>query len=147
MASACQRTLSLTWPTLAAYYVLNHATLAGSQNLLAQLWKEYALSDSRYLTSDSFTLCIEAVSVVAWGSLCWATAVSIVQGGSRRHPLQMLVCLAHLYGVTLYYSTVVAEVLLHDVSYCRPEFLYVWVYFIGMNAPWVVVPAGAWSDL
>lgn len=38
--------------------------LAGSQDLLAQLWKEYALSDSRYLTSDPFMLCVEAITVV-----------------------------------------------------------------------------------
>lgn len=28
------------------------------------LWKEYALSDSRYLTGDLFTLCIETITVV-----------------------------------------------------------------------------------
>ncbi|EFX04793.1 ebp domain containing protein [Grosmannia clavigera kw1407] len=128
------------------YFVLNHATLAGSQSLVAQLWKEYALSDSRYLTSDPFTLCVEAVTVVAWGPLCWATAVSIVQGSGSRYPLQMLICLAHLYGVALYYGTVGAEVLLHGVSYFRPEPFYVWVYFIGMNAPWVLVPAAVLYD-
>ena len=47
---------------LAGYFVLNHATLASSQSLFAQLWKEYSLSDSRYLTSDPFMLCIETVS-------------------------------------------------------------------------------------
>lgn len=46
------------------YYVLNHADLPGSQSLFAQLWKEYALSDSRYLTSDPFMLCIESITVV-----------------------------------------------------------------------------------
>ncbi|OAA67996.1 ebp domain containing protein [Niveomyces insectorum RCEF 264] len=148
------------------YFVLHHATLAGAQSLPAQLWKEYALSDSRYLTSDPFTLCVETLTVVAWGPLCWAAAVAIVRdaschrggsggdgGGSAgdgrnvgaksglRVALQMLASFAHLYGVALYYGTAGADLLLRGTAHCRPEFVYVWVYFVGMNAPWVVVPA------
>jgi len=48
---------------------------------------------------------------------------------------------AHLYGVALYYATCYAEKLAHDISYSRPEPLYFWGYYVGMNAPWVVVPA------
>lgn len=47
-----------------AYFVINHKTLAGSQELFGQLWKEYSLSDSRYLTSDPFLICMEAVTAV-----------------------------------------------------------------------------------
>jgi cholestenol delta-isomerase len=46
------------------YFVLNHASIPSSQSLFAQLWKEYSLSDSRYLTSDPFMLCIESMTVV-----------------------------------------------------------------------------------
>jgi hypothetical protein len=46
------------------YFVINHMSLASSQTLLGQVWKEYALSDSRYLTADPFTLCVEAITVV-----------------------------------------------------------------------------------
>ena len=31
--------------------------------LFAQLWKEYTLSDSRYLTLDIFTVCIEHITM------------------------------------------------------------------------------------
>lgn len=48
------------------YFLLNRATLAASDGLFAQLWKEYALSDSRYLTGDVFTLCVEAITVVSF---------------------------------------------------------------------------------
>lgn len=34
------------------------------QDLFGQLWKEYAMSDSRYLTSDPFVLCMETVTAV-----------------------------------------------------------------------------------
>lgn len=47
------------------YFVLNHASLAGQQTLFAQLWKEYSLSDSRYLTSDPFMVSVETITVVS----------------------------------------------------------------------------------
>ena len=46
------------------YFVLNHGKLAGMQTFAAQFWKEYSLSDSRYLTSDRFVVPIEAVTMV-----------------------------------------------------------------------------------
>lgn len=47
------------------YFVLNHSSLAGQQTLFAQLWKEYSLSDSRYLTSDPFMVSVETITVVS----------------------------------------------------------------------------------
>ena len=47
------------------YFVFNHASLAGQQTIFAQLWKEYSLSDSRYLTSDPFMVSIEIITVVS----------------------------------------------------------------------------------
>ncbi|KAF3770513.1 Emopamil-binding protein [Cryphonectria parasitica EP155] len=123
------------------YFLYNHATLASSQDLFAQLWKEYALSDSRYLTSDPFMLCVEAITIAVWGPLSFATAVSITRTGSLRYPLQIIVSVAHLYGVALYYSTCYVEEKTNGVMYSRPEFQYFWVYFVGFNAPWVLVPA------
>lgn len=46
--------------------MLNHAKLASSPDLFAQLWKEYALSDSRYLTSDPFMICVETITAVCY---------------------------------------------------------------------------------
>lgn len=34
------------------------------QDFFGQLWKEYALSDSRYMTSDPLVLCMESLTVV-----------------------------------------------------------------------------------
>ncbi|KAF9133890.1 hypothetical protein BGW39_008645, partial [Mortierella sp. 14UC] len=45
-----------------AYYEYNHATLAGDNHPVAQVWKEYALSDSRYLSSDSFVRVVETIT-------------------------------------------------------------------------------------
>lgn len=51
-------------PGIKGYFVMTHAKLASSQDLFAQLWKEYALSDSRYLTSDPFMICVETITTV-----------------------------------------------------------------------------------
>lgn len=40
--------------------------MAGQQDFFGQLWKEYAMSDSRYLTSDPFVLCMESVTAVCF---------------------------------------------------------------------------------
>ena len=47
------------------YFCLRHASIAAEQDLFAELWKEYALSDSRYLTSDAFVLCMESITAVS----------------------------------------------------------------------------------
>lgn len=155
----------------------NHAKIANSQHLFAQLWKEYALSDSRYLTSDPFMLCVESITVVSlpffccaasrtdipqqdffsllaswfpdalssqviWGPLCFVTALSYARQRHRRHPLAIITSVAHLYGVALYYSTCYVEEAYKGIVYSRPEFLYFWIYYVGFNAPWVIVPIG-----
>lgn len=44
--------------------MLNHRRVAGARDLFGQLWKEYSLADSRYLTSDTFLVCMESVTAV-----------------------------------------------------------------------------------
>jgi cholestenol Delta-isomerase len=35
-----------------------------------------------------------------------------------------------------------------NISYSRPEAFYFWVYFVGMNAFWIVIPAALiWNSL
>ncbi|KAI1879627.1 hypothetical protein JX265_002581 [Neoarthrinium moseri] len=124
------------------YFVFNHTTVASSQNLFAQLWKEYALSDSRYLTSDPFMLSVESITVFIWGPLCLLCAVTTAAKSSPlRHPLRIVACMAHLYGVALYYSTSLVETYFTGRAHSRPEPLYFWGYYVGFNFPWVVVPA------
>ncbi|KAF4123100.1 cholestenol Delta-isomerase [Geosmithia morbida] len=118
------------------YYIYHRHDIAGMNTLFAQLWKEYTLSDSRYLTLDVFTVCVEMITVFVWGPLSLLVLLAILRGHDGRHPLQIIVCVAHLYGVTLYYATNWAE----GLSCSRPEFLYYWVYYAGFNSPWVFVP-------
>lgn len=46
------------------YFVLNHKDMPLKQDLFGQLWKEYALSDSRYMTADPLVLCMETLTAV-----------------------------------------------------------------------------------
>ena len=100
----------------------------------------------------TISICLPACSVapgltedipqLVWGPLSLATAVSIARGSNLRYPFQVIVSVAHLYGVALYYSTCYIDHLYRGVSYSRPEALYFWGYYVGFNAPWVIVPAG-----
>lgn len=47
------------------YFMFHHSHMASAQDLFGQLWKEYALSDSRYMTSDTLVLCMETMTVVS----------------------------------------------------------------------------------
>lgn len=51
------------------YFMLNHTRMASMQDFFGQLWKEYALSDSRYMTSDPFVMVMESYTAVS-GSQC-----------------------------------------------------------------------------
>lgn len=46
--------------------MIHHDRMAPAQDLFGQLWKEYALSDSRYMTSDTLVLCMETMTVVSF---------------------------------------------------------------------------------
>jgi len=121
--------------------MIHHAHMASAQDLFGQLWKEYALSDSRYMTSDTLVLCMETMTVLLWGPLCFVVASMIAARHSLRHPVQLLVCMSHLYGDTLYYATSLVEDYAKGRPSCRPEPYYFWVYYFFMNFIWIVVPA------
>ena len=53
----------------------------------------------------------------------------------------MVASTGHLYGVALYYATSMCEFWFAGRSHSRPEPLYFWVYYVGFNLPWAVVPA------
>jgi cholestenol delta-isomerase len=122
------------------YFSLHHHRMGPAQDLFGQLWKEYALSDSRYLTSDPFVLCMETVTAFTWGPLCFIVAVFITTNHALRHPLQIIVCVGQIYGLILYYATSMFDHYYKSVTYSRPEFLYFWGYYFFMNFIWMVFP-------
>jgi cholestenol delta-isomerase len=46
------------------YFATHFNRMGGLQTVFGQLWKEYALSDSRYLTMDPFVVCMETITAV-----------------------------------------------------------------------------------
>ncbi|MCJ1226885.1 hypothetical protein MMC12_003540 [Toensbergia leucococca] len=122
------------------YFSLNHAQLGGNLDFFGQLWKEYSLSDSRYLTSDPFVLCMETCTAFFWGPLSFAVALLITSQHPLRHPLQALVSLGQIYGDILYYATSMFDHYHKGLTYCRPEAYYFWGYYFFMNFIWIVIP-------
>ena len=47
------------------YFAIYYETLQSDNSLIAQLLKEYSLSDSRYLTSDPFVVNVERITAVS----------------------------------------------------------------------------------
>ncbi|KAL4800676.1 3-beta-hydroxysteroid-Delta(8),Delta(7)-isomerase [Aspergillus venezuelensis] len=125
---------------LEGYYALYPTTLAGSNHILSQLWKEYSLSDSRYLLNDSFVWSMESITAVFWGPLSFLLVALIIKSHPLRHPLQTIVSLGQLYGDVLYYGTCAFQFMVYGVEYSRPEGYYFWGYFVFLNMFWIVVP-------
>ncbi|PYH46367.1 EXPERA domain-containing protein [Aspergillus saccharolyticus JOP 1030-1] len=121
------------------YFVVYHRTLAGSQDLFGQLWKEYSLSDSRYLTSDAFLLSMEAVTAFCWGPLAFFIAYCVAVQHPARYSLQLILSLGQLYGDVLYYATSIYDLYVHGIEFCRPEGYYFWFYYFFMNFIWIAM--------
>ncbi|KKA16715.1 hypothetical protein T310_9669 [Rasamsonia emersonii CBS 393.64] len=124
-----------------AYFVLNHAHVAGARDLFGQLWKEYSLADSRCLTSDTFLVCMEFVTAFCWGPLGLLVAYCIAVQHPVRHALQIIISLGQIYGDVLYYATSMFDLYNNGVHFCRPERYYFWFYYFFMNFIWIVIPS------
>ncbi|KAJ3193959.1 hypothetical protein HK101_003758 [Irineochytrium annulatum] len=118
------------------YFAYNHLSIAGQSTFLADLWKEYAKSDSRYMTRDPFVSIMESITAAMWGPGSFLAAYLILTNNPARHLLQFLISTGQLYGDVLYYLTTGMEGFLHT----RPEPMYFWFYFVFMNAFWIVIP-------
>ncbi|CAH1794632.1 unnamed protein product [Owenia fusiformis] len=123
---------------LEGYFSVFHRTLAGEQTLLAQMWKEYGLGDSRYIASDNFTVCMETITAFIDGPLCILTTVAFVKSHPLRYPLQLTVSLCQLYGDVLYFMTSYFDGFKHGEMW-HP--LYFWFYFVFLNSIWIIIPA------
>ncbi|KAM0556098.1 hypothetical protein ACHAPJ_006087 [Fusarium lateritium] len=122
------------------YYVVNFISISSKLDLFAQLWKEYSLSDSRYLTQDAFMVCMEAVTAFVWGPMSFACAWCIVKEHPMRHPLQIIISLGQIYGDVLYLGICTFEEIIHEIVYCRPERFYYYMYYLLCNGFWIVIP-------
>ncbi|KAI8997603.1 Emopamil-binding protein [Pilobolus umbonatus] len=118
------------------YWLWYRETIAGRNDVLAQLWKEYALGDSRYLSSDELLLTLEKMTIFIWGPLCFMSSCSIWGGSPKQYLFQLMASMCHLFSCSLYFIMD-----LPDAIHCVPQPLYFWIYFITFNLPWIVVPS------
>ncbi|KAI6780231.1 3-beta-hydroxysteroid-Delta(8) [Emericellopsis cladophorae] len=122
------------------YFAYNYHQMPSRMDIFGQLWKEYALSDSRYLTQDSFVVTMEAVTALFWGPLSFLCAGFIVTSHPMRYPLQLIISLGQFYGDVLYYATCTFTAMVDKIHFCRPEDFYYWAYYVLCNAFWIVIP-------
>ncbi|KAI3658613.1 hypothetical protein MP638_006395 [Amoeboaphelidium occidentale] len=117
-------------------------SLASDLSWFGQAWKEYAKSDSRYLTADGTVLGIELVTAYVEGPLSLYIAYCLAK--SRNVDiLAFLVSLGQLYGCILYYFTSAVT----GFKESRPEVAYFFGYFVLMNFPWIAVPSWCCSEV
>ena len=74
------------------YFAYNHADMGGLQTFFGQLWKEYALSDSRYLTGNIFVFCVEAMTAVSDISPTSLTTKAYLNATDSLGPTQLCSC-------------------------------------------------------
>ncbi|KAJ3188692.1 hypothetical protein HDU85_004406 [Gaertneriomyces sp. JEL0708] len=121
---------------LEGYFAYNHKTIAGQSHVLAELWKEYAYSDSRYMSGDPFIVVMESVTSALWGPFSFLVAYFMYIDSPAAPILSFLVSLGQLYGDILYYATTLIE----GAPHCSPSPFHYWFYFVHMNAYWIVIP-------
>lgn len=122
---------------LEGYFSVFYETIPSKTDFLGQIWKEYGKGDSRYVIGDNCTVCVESVTAWLEGPACFLIILTYLKRSPSRYILQLLVSTGQLYGTIIFFMTEFRDGLAH-CKYGDP--LYFWFYFIGMNAPWVVVP-------
>ncbi|XP_059161754.1 3-beta-hydroxysteroid-Delta(8),Delta(7)-isomerase-like [Physella acuta] len=140
-----KRRLTLCWfmlcgfihTGLEGYFAIYHKTLAGHSTILGEAWKEYSRSDSRYLSSDTFVVCMETITAVVDGPLAFIAFVAFMTGSNYRYAWQLLLSLFQLYGDVLYFATEFKEGFIHSPTDVP---LYFYFYFIFLNSLWIIIP-------
>ncbi|XP_033647705.1 3-beta-hydroxysteroid-Delta(8),Delta(7)-isomerase-like [Asterias rubens] len=119
------------------YVSLNSTTFPGEDNFLAQIWKEYAKGDSRYVQANACIIIMEGLTAWLEGPGCFVIVWAFLNRHPMRYALQFGVSLGQYYGTLLYFFTEMFDGLSHG-----PRFhpIYFWTYVFGMNSPWLVVP-------
>ncbi len=78
-------------------YLALTTTAKKTDNYLGHIWREYGRADARWAVRDPTVISIEIATVVM-GILCLFAIYGVVKRKSWRHPLQIIICVAELYG-------------------------------------------------
>ena len=72
-------------------------TAAKSDTYLGHIWREYGRADARWAIRDANVISIE-IATVTVGILCLFQIYGVLKRSSWRHVLQVIICVAELYG-------------------------------------------------
>ncbi|KAG9339463.1 hypothetical protein JZ751_023601 [Albula glossodonta] len=112
-------------------------TVETSDNIFAELWKEYGKADTRWLHSDPTIVSLELLTVVLDGLLALVLIYAILKDKHYRHFIQITLCVCELYGG---WMTFCPDLLIGSPNLNTSNWLYLWVYLVFFNGVWVVVP-------
>ncbi|KAM4602219.1 emopamil-binding protein-like [Polymixia lowei] len=112
-------------------------TVATSDGLLAELWKEYGKADRRWLYSDPSIVSLELLTVLLVGFLVLLLIYAVIRDQHYRHFIQIAVCVCELYGGWMTFGP---EWLTGCPNLNTSTWLYLWIYLAFFNSIWVLVP-------
>eukprot|EP01038_Epipyxis_sp_PR26KG_P005197 gene5197-7234_t len=118
-------------------YLALTSTAAKTDNFLAHIWREYGRADARWAIRDANVISIE-IATVFMGFLCIFQIYGILYKSPWRHVLQIIICVAELYGG---WMTFAPEWVEGNPNLNGSTFELLWIYLVFMNGLWVVVPA------
>jgi len=131
-----ERRVALTWLlcngafqfVLNAYLSVWYASVRSRQDFLGQLWKELAMMDSRFLTSNTLVWlrCVWLGWIVA--PLCVLAFVCFMRDWPQRYYLQLLAASFELLHSVTYVAAECADGFrFHAAPY---DLIYFWLYFV-----------------
>ena len=121
-----------------AYVVLAlTGTAEKTDSFMGWLWREYSRADARWAVRDANVISLEILTVFI-GILCLFQIKGVLCRKAWRHPLQMIICTAELYGG---WMTFCPEWVDGSPNLNGQDPTLFWIYLVFMNGLWVVVPA------
>ena len=120
-----------------AYVVLAlTSTAEKTDSFMGWLWREYSRADARWMVRDPNVISIEILTVCL-GLLCLLQVGAVLCRTKWRHPLQIVICTAELYGGWMTFCT---EWVDGSPNLNGRDPILFWIYLVFMNGLWVVIP-------
>ncbi|ORY88593.1 Emopamil-binding protein [Leucosporidium creatinivorum] len=112
-------------------------TVNSSTGIFAELWKEYAIADSRWGVSDPCVVSLELLTVFGAGPLACYIVYQLIRGDPARHYWIVVLSTAEIYGG---WMTFVPEWITGSHALRTDNWLHKWLYLAFFNLLWVFIP-------
>jgi hypothetical protein len=111
-------------------------TAEKSDTYMGEVWRLYGRADARWAVRDPTVISLEIVTVFL-GFLCVFQLYGIVKRSPWRHVVQVIICVAELYGG---WVTFAPEWVEGSPNLDTSDPVLLWIYLVFMNGLWVVMP-------